>query len=142
MGELIGVPSAAVPKIWPKVEGFIAKALDHGFGDETIDDIRAGLERRDMQLWAWIDGAEITAALVTAIITTPRHRIARVPYIGGDHFMRHAASCADVLARWARERGCDQMEGGGRRGWRRLPSWRNAKEIAVYRIELEGHDAA
>jgi len=116
--HLIGIPAADIDAVWPLAEPLIAAACRRGGNKDGADDIRAGLNERDLQLWLAWDG-DIVALAVTEIACHPRKRCCRIRICAGrdrqdwQHYL-------PVIERWAKVRGCAAMELIARPGWSRL----------------------
>src|SRR5690349_20916214 len=78
-----GVPAAAIERLWPRVLPCIERALAEGLGHLDSTDLRAALERRDMQLWIARREEAVIAALVTEIVVYPRRKVCRFVLMGG-----------------------------------------------------------
>jgi hypothetical protein len=123
---LRGIPFHQIDSVWPTVRPLIMRALGKGQGDSLPIDIYRSLVERDMQLWAWSEGDQIDACAVTQIVTYPRRKVCQVHLVAGIGLKKWLAA-QEVIASWAKENGCSQLEAFCRDGWRRvLPSWRKA----------------
>lgn len=110
-----------------RVRGWIASALEMGAGTHTLDDVIAGLEAGDYQLWT-----TDKAACVTEIIVFPRKKALNFWLMGGD--LADAMERIEPVARaWGSDRGCSLFLGYAieRPGWDRAlrkfgyaPGWR------------------
>jgi hypothetical protein len=116
-----GVPAATIERVWPRVLPWIERALAEGLGHLDSTDLRAALERRDMQLWIARREDAVVAALVTEIVAYPRRKVCRLVLMGGEDGEREAwLPWLPLLEAWARAEGCDLVEIYGRPGWARL----------------------
>lgn len=118
MTELCGVPAERIALVWPAIEPLIKGAASLSRGKFSADDIRAGLESRDMQLWmAWDNGP--VAVAVTQIAEHPRKKTCRIRIVTGryregwQHYIR-------AIEAWAASNGCTGMELIARPGWERV----------------------
>lgn len=120
---LTGVLANDIGLYWPEVAPLLQKAIDKSQNDYSIHDIRSLLEARDMQLWIWLVDSKVAACLVTVIANYPHRRVCQMPFIAG-RFMKDWLKMETVIAQWAKERGCSQLEGFCRPGWTRvLKNW-------------------
>ena len=124
---LRGITFDRIEAVWPHVEGMLQKAVDKSQHDYLLEDIYFALLSRDMQLWVWIVGEDITACCVTMINNYPNRRVCQLPYIAGQGMGDWITLCEPVIVEWAKQRGCTQLEGFCRDGWLRvLKHWRKA----------------
>lgn len=72
-----------VPTVWPKVEGFIAAALEHAKGDYAVEHIQAYLASGQWVLLVASDSEKIHGAAVVNIYNRPQDRVAFIVTIGG-----------------------------------------------------------
>lgn len=128
-----GVPSIAVEKIWPHVDGHVARALRRANGCYLPVDLRDACMRTEMQLWVAVDIAtrEILAAVLTRIAVYPRRKSLSIPWVGGRRMTEWLPQMSQVLEGFARQAGCDFLEGASRRGWLRLTGATSLGEMFV-----------
>lgn len=115
--KLIPVPAAVVHRAWPHVQGFIAEVPQEEMG---IGDILHHLREKNLQLWAFIEGEEFVAALITEIVHHPQMSVVRVRFAGGRRAREWMPLIRDVVVPWAKSYGCTRLEVIGRPGWARL----------------------
>ena len=109
--------SDEIPYVWDKVSPFIQKAIDRG-SNYCLDDILEGLCNTSMQLWTYMEGNDIRAAMVTSIQEKEGVRYLLFLAMGGDSldvWMKYLPLVED----WARENGCEEARIYGRAGWAR-----------------------
>lgn len=128
-----GIPSIGVEKIWPVVEPLIAPSLRYGNGCFLPADLRDACMETRMQLWVAVDDArrEIIAAVVTRIAVYPRRKALSVPFGGGRRMREWLPLLNETIEAFAREKGCDFMEGGARKGWVRAAGYRTIGAMLV-----------
>lgn len=120
MINLRGVLAPDVAEWWPKVEHWIAAALEHGPRLYDASDVLAELLSRDMQLWLACDDHEPVGVVVTSIVTYPRRSALIIGPIGG-HNVRGWIHGMDALIHdYAAAQGCAVQLSEGRPGWDRL----------------------
>lgn len=121
---LVGIPSERLPGLWILCAPLIDKAIQRTDCDFDIDDIYQKALTKDCQVWAWIDGGKITACFVTTLLIHPKRKICSVPLIGGAGLSVWRNGVDEVLGKWAKEQGCEYLEGYARKGWLRvLKDW-------------------
>lgn len=110
------------PKLVHRVWKMVRPLLDLAFSDNsdsTIEATEADVLSGLSFLWIAWDGSKITAAITTALIQTPRHKICIVTSAGGvdrglwEQFMPKVES-------YAKAEGCDLVRAMGRKGWARV----------------------
>lgn len=101
-------------QVWHIYKPLIEKALDRG-SNYTIDDIRNGLAKSEMQLWTWGNDA----ALITTIQNKGDERWCLLLALGGCK-MAVWSIYLPMLEKWAKSKGCQELRIYGRRGWKRL----------------------
>lgn len=132
--DRLSVPEAFAS--WRRVEPLIEPALAHLGGRFAPIDILAEIASGDMQLWR-IGQPEPVAAIVTEIVDYPRKRACRVLLVGGFGLRAWRAPLLAALDAFARDHGCDLLEGGGRMGWARAAGFRVngvhlEKEVSIH----------
>lgn len=141
MIALDGVPSAAVPALWPRVRPWIERALAESGGHFRSDDVREALERRDMQLWAVRRGDEIAGALVTELVDYPRRRVCRLALAAAAVGIRDGwLPQLSIVEEWARANRCDLVEIYGRPGWARLIAHQRKRVVLERRLRKNPND--
>jgi hypothetical protein len=77
------VPLQYCAQTWPKVEGFIENARQHGYGDYTIDQIRLLVNMGQWLLIVATENDEMRGAATVSFINYPNSRVAFITAIGG-----------------------------------------------------------
>lgn len=121
MTQLVGVSHAVVPTLWPNVAPVLQRACDRSDGRYAVDDVRAALLRRDMQLWIAVGGGTdtIEAICITEIVAYPQEKRCGVVFCAGRDVPRWLHHL-DAIEAWAQMQGCAALELQGRPGWERL----------------------
>lgn len=127
------VPISYVNMVWPKVEGYIAKAVNNQKGqpDYTIDQVKTFVTTGQWMLIVVTDEPEnIKGAVIVQFFNRPNDRVAFVTYIGGrlianpDTFNQLCALCKSF--------GATKIEGAVSEAVSRL--WRKFGFEEKYRI--------
>ncbi|OZI20501.1 hypothetical protein CAL26_23695 [Bordetella genomosp. 9] len=118
-----GVPTDAVPAIWPLVRDWIADALARGNSLDTPDDILAKIIAQEYQLWV-VDDGQPAAAFVTRIYSGSLGSALVAVCLGGKGMDRWLFAVEDVICGFAKDKGCKRVYLHGRRGW--------VKQLAQY----------
>lgn len=132
-----GVPAQQAQLWWPQVAHWCEAALSHGGDLLNLEDLKAAVAARDMQLWVVHEGEQLLAVCVTEIRRWPRCSVLTAIVVGGEQMPRWVRGLDDVLTRYARANGCAVLDAHGRKGWTktlRSLGWRDcavtfAKEI-------------
>lgn len=120
----MGIPWWRVDRTWEITALLIDKAIQTTDCDFDIDDVHSRILNKEAQLWAWIEGDEITACFVTTILINPKRKICSVPLIGGTGLKIWRKGVDETLGTWAKAQGCEYLEGYARKGWLRvLKDW-------------------
>lgn len=117
-----GIEARYIETFWPQAAPHLERALARGRGEYAIDDIRAAIEARDMQLWVYGKFAKVAAAAVTEIRRYPRKTVCVVILTGGDS-RTGWKEAARRIEEWAKAQGCTEIRAYGRRGWARAVGW-------------------
>lgn len=125
MTILVPIPANEVPEVWYLVAPVLEPAIKRADGQVCLEDVYRQLIDRDMQLFTAWERDELQAAAVTQIICYPRRKVLAIPFIGGRK-RGDWLSFQPVFEAWAKEKGCDALEGYARPGWlRALKDWRH-----------------
>lgn len=112
-----GIPANAVDGLWRFAEPYIKRALDHTFGELSLDDIRGFCESRDMQLWMIATGRKICGAGTTQIVTYPAFSACRIVTLAGSEFDQWMGIAHATIEEWALANGCRDIEAYCRKGF-------------------------
>jgi hypothetical protein len=112
------------PGVWPKIEPWIAAALEHGPpGCYLPCDILAGIisgAQPPLTLWIAGTGADgIQACAVTEFYQRPRRKSLNIFLCGGTHMHEWYAPMEAEIETFARAHGATLLECTGRDGWGR-----------------------
>ena len=101
---------------FPKAERMVARILDRMDTGYEVGDVLLQLQLGRMQLWV-VDNWEAVA--VTEIVNFPQKKTCIVFLLSGDGMKDWFADLMATLEAYAEEKGCDDVEAHGRRGWER-----------------------
>jgi hypothetical protein len=90
----------------------IVAALAYNGGEQTLDDVRAGLASGEFQLWPGRD-----SVIITELTETPRLKILNF-FIGGGN-LDELRQMVLPIEDWAKSQGISRVVVYGRRGWAR-----------------------
>lgn len=116
--NLIGIESCRVDDVWNEIKQLVERACARSFPKFTVDNIKAAVMRRDMQLWVIVE-EKIYAVIVTEIINYPLRRVCRVLIATGSQRERWQHLISEI-ENWAADHGCVSMDLLARPGWKRI----------------------
>ena len=114
------VPTEYVDQVWPTVEPYVAKALKYASGKYEPDDVRNLVIEYGYPLWIAFNDDGIKGAVITRFMQYPRKKYLFLEFCGGQDGFSWKAPMLDVLRSWAKDNGCDGIEGAGRAGWQKV----------------------
>jgi len=135
--QMSAVPVEAIQLVWSDVEPMLQKAIDASGGRYTTIGILASLLRRDMGLWVVMDGETPIAAMTTRIVAYPQCRSLAVDWMGGSRMREWLPLVQQTFSRYARDHGCTELQGYGRRAWERwLRTYGWKPDYIAYKMDL------
>ena len=114
------VPKEYVPHVWPDVVGYVSKAIEYASGKYEPEDVLDLVLQYDYPLWIAFDEGGIKGTVVTKFIQYPRKKYLFLEFCGGTDGFSWKAPMLSVLRSWAKDNGCDGIEGAGRDGWQKI----------------------
>lgn len=138
MIQVSAVPYEYASAVWPHVEKFLRPAAKLQ-GVFRVEDIKEMLDRRDIALWVMIDDTNgmPVAAATTRLIEYPTRRAMAIDWVGGKRMKEWLPQLSDLMDKYAKDNGCEHIEGMGRHGWlRALAGYGYRKWYPMYRKEL------
>ena len=131
------VPIAHLPAVWPRIEHFVAKALELDECRRFLPiDVYQLLMAGTGRLWLSCDrGAqEFDAAGVTEIIQYPRCRECLVWFLAGKHMHEWEREMREMVEAYARFEGCGHLATFGRPGWERVSGFKRVGFELIKRL--------
>lgn len=114
------VPREHVERVWPAVVGYISKTLEYASGKYTEADVLELVTKYNYPLWVAFDESGIKGTVITKFVNYPRKKYLFLEFCGGRDGFSWKAPMLQLLRSWARDNGCDGIEGAGRAGWQRV----------------------
>lgn len=114
------VPVEYVDQVWGTVEPYLKNALKYAGGKYEPEDVRSLVINYGYPLWIAFDDEGIKGTVITRFIQYPRKKYLFLEFCGGRDGFSWKAPMLDVLRSWAKDNGCDGIEGAGRAGWRKV----------------------
>ena len=113
------------PKWWVpyflESEQLLLNALEYSNGTHSLEDVAMALNKDEMQFWPGIN-----TAIVTEIITYPKHKSIHVFLAAGD--MNEVVRILSFVEKHGKLEGCTHMTMTGRKGWEKVMS-------KIYKVE-------
>ena len=138
MLRISSVPQDAVKLVWKDVDRVLNKSVATVKDKSDMIDILDGVFDGTYALWVVLDDDDsIVAAFTTRLIVYPSRRALALDWVGGTRMKEWADQMIDTMRQYAREVGCEHLEGYGRKGWGRfLEKYGFYPEYIAYRMEL------
>ncbi len=114
------VPAEYIDEVWPNVEPYVAKALKYASGKYDPEDVRALVVQYGYPLWIAFNDKGIKGAVITRFMQYPRKKYLFLEFCGGQDGFSWKAPMLSVLRSWAKDNGCDGIEGAGRDAWQKV----------------------
>ena len=130
--EVSLIPSTRIHLIWPKVVGYLQEAIDVAPGRWDTMDYFLMLSRGQRSLFIVVDTEEedIISAFTCNIYDTAKSKICAVEYVGGSRLEEWLQEALNIIEKYARQFGCNKIEGHGRKGWEKYLTKYNWKFVA------------
>lgn len=134
--EIFPVHATDIDTVWDECEPIIKRALDHSYGESSLEGIRLGLKQNQTQLWVVID-KKIIACCICQIYQYELKRVLRGLYLAGTNMRAWLKKLDKVLDEYGRRWGCTEIELYGRKGWlRRLEKMNYTEGYYMARREI------
>lgn len=115
--QIRGIPANLVEHFWQLAEPYVKRALDHASGEFLPIDLKNFCKDRVVQLWMISENEKVIGAATTEIVNYPRRRHCRVITISGSRFKEWAGEFDIIICGWAKQQGCQAIEGYVRKGF-------------------------
>ena len=139
---LTAVPASVIDVIWSDVARVLRGSVSTANGRFDLNDIREGIKSGFYGLWVVMDEDRVVAALTTRIIVYPQCKSLAMDWVGGSRggarMSEWLPKAHKVITKFAKENGCTQIEGYGRKGWNRwLRAYGWEPHYIAYKMEIE-----
>ena len=122
------VPSAHVGHYWPSVESLIEAATARSNGRHSAATIKSALIDKQMQLWLVMNNC-LNAVIVTELLTYPTGlKVCGFVIVTGENHQKWLRLAEDIKG-WAKENGCERIEGWARPGWAKITGWKETHRL-------------
>ena len=132
------VPQDYILREWPRVHPMLKKATDITNGRADVWEIFDALISGEAQLWIVFDDKTPIAAITTKVKQYNGFKALFIDFVGGSKMNEWLKDVLVILKRFAKDNECDQLEGYGRIGWKKVLSkfgWK--PEFYSYKMELD-----
>ena len=135
---LTAVPTAVVDVIWNDVARVLRRSVLTAGGRFELNDVREGIKSGFYGLWVVMEEDRVVAALTTRVVVYPQCKSLAMDWIGGSRMREWLPQAQKVMTKFAKENGCTQLEGYGRKGWDRwLRAYGWEPHYIAYKMEIE-----
>ena len=124
---LAPVSVAQLSDAWPACAPWLAKALEHGQGDENLTDILIALARGTYGLWMASDHCT-----VVQVMKYPRQSVLTILYVGGS--LDAIARSFKFAQEYCKANGIEVIRVWGRAGWERVLGLERIGVISQVRV--------
>ena len=134
---LTAVPTAVVDVIWNDVSRVLHRSVLTAGGRFDLNDVRKGIKSGFYDLWVVMEEDRVVAALTTRVVAYPQCKSLALDWIGGSRMREWLPQAQKVMTKFAKENGCIQLEGYGRKGWDRwLRTYGWEPHYIAYKMEI------
>ena len=109
-----------VAVVWPEVVPLFERAIERADSWQSMDTLRADVEKGDTTLWLICSGNGLVAAFITGVVTSGRGRLLNAVILGGSRMSEWFAQFERKLVAIAKSEDCKAVVAVGRRGWKRV----------------------
>ena len=109
-----------VAAVWPEVAPLFERALKRSDSWDTMEGLRADVDKGDTVLWLICDSTSMVAAFITGVVTAARGRLLNAVILGGSRMSEWFVQFEQKLRDIAKAEDCKAVVAVGRRGWKRI----------------------
>jgi hypothetical protein len=132
------VPPDYIFTAWNQVREYMLKALERCNGRWTSEHLCAALAMGNSQLWIAYDDEKVWGAMTTEVTNYPGKKMLAMHFLGGDEFDRWYPQMLEMVTSYAKDCGCDGLEGVARFGfWKWLEKDGFKKSSVFYEKDIE-----
>jgi hypothetical protein len=133
------VPMDHCSKVWNQVRFYFSDAVDRSNGRWSLEHLLASFVSGHYQLWiAYDDEKTINGVLATQVVYYPCKTCLALHFLGGVDFDNWYDDLLKEITIFAKESGCDALEGVARKGfWKWFKNDGFVREATFYEKELD-----
>ena len=109
-----------VAAVWPEVAPLFERALKRSDSWDTMEGLRADVDKGDTVLWLICDSTSMVAAFITGVVAAARGRLLNAVILGGSRMSEWFVQFEQKLRDIAKAEDCKAVVAVGRRGWKRI----------------------
>jgi hypothetical protein len=109
-----------VAAVWPEVAPLFERALKRSDSWDTMEGLRADVDKGDTVLWLICDSTSMVAAFITGVVTAGRGRLLNAVILGGSRMSEWFVQFEQKLRDIAKAEDCKAVVAVGRKGWKRI----------------------
>lgn len=109
-------------EVWPYIRDMLEGATDTAGTKFDVDDVLVQAKQNVYVVWGILDennGDEVVAAFTTRLIVYPKRKALAIDWLGGKRMREWIDDMNDLMMRYAKDLGCQHLEGYGRKAWGR-----------------------
>ena len=125
------IPPQYIHDVWMQVAPLLERALDRAPGRFGAGDMFMLLSRGEYQLWAVFENEVIVASFTTRLYQTPQSKVCCIEWVGGARLHEWIDNVVLIVESFARDNGCQKVEGHGRKGWHKAAVKHGWHELAT-----------
>jgi hypothetical protein len=131
------VPLEYASTAWNQARHWLEPAVEIANGRWTMEHLCAAVMMGNTQLWIAFDDEKVWGAVTTEVTRYPARTMLSMHFLGGESFEDWYGDMLDNLTRYAKDAGCDGIEGIARFGfWKWLKDDGFNKTSAFYEKEI------
>lgn len=109
-----------VALVWPEVAPLFKRALKRADSWDTMEGLRADVDKGNTVLWVICEGVSLVAAFITGVVSAGRGRLLNAVILGGGRMSEWFVPFEKKLVAIAKAEDCKAVVAMGRKGWKRI----------------------
>jgi hypothetical protein len=131
------VPLEHASTAWNQARHWLEPAIERCNGRWTMEHLCAAVMMGNTQLWVAFDDDKVWGAVTTEVTRYPARTMLSMHFLGGERFDDWYVDMLKNLSRYAKDVGCDGLEGVARFGfWKWLKQDDFVKSSVFYEKDL------